>query len=64
MLDAWSLLLDLLVALFPLVILKEPHKYIFSVHRSKHLKLICPSKRGNLYTDYPEEGPGMLHQLF
>jgi hypothetical protein len=36
----------------------------FNAHRSKHLKLIYPSKRGNLYTGYPEGVPGMLHQFF
>ena len=62
--DAWSLLLDLLVALLPLVILKEPHNCIFSVHHNKHLKLIYPNKLYSQRTYCPEEGPGMLHQFF
>jgi hypothetical protein len=37
---------------------------IFNAHRSKHLKLICPSKLDNLYTDCPEAVPDMLHQFF
>ena len=41
-----------------------PAGIFFSAHRSKHLKLICPSKLDNLYTDYPEAVPGMLHQFF
>ena len=32
---------------------------IFNAHRSKHLKLICPSKLDNLYIYYPEAVPGM-----
>ena len=31
---------------------------IFNAHRSKHLKLICPSKLDNLYTCCPAQGPG------
>ena len=41
-----------------------PAGIFFSAHRSKHLKLICPSKRGNLCIGYPEAAPGMLHQFF
>jgi hypothetical protein len=36
----------------------------FNAHRSKHLKLICPSKLDSPCTYCPEEGPGMLHQFF
>ena len=72
-----------IMALLPLMVLKEPYRWctpaavrrllwandlipagIFNAHRSKHLKLICPSKRGNLCTDCPEAVPGMLHQFF
>jgi hypothetical protein len=39
-------------------------KKILSAHRNIHLKLIYPSKRGNLCIDCPEAVPGMLHQFF
>ena len=41
-----------------------PAGIFFNAHRSKHLKLICPSRLDNLYTDYPEAVPDMLHQSF
>ena len=37
---------------------------IFNAHRSKHLKLICPSKPCNLCICCPEAVPDMLHQFF
>jgi len=81
-----------IMALLPLMVLKEPYGFFkarirctpgrrpspyatandliqystrefFSVHRSKHLKLIYPSKLYSLCIGYPEEVPGMLHQL-
>ena len=36
MLDACGLLLDLLVALFPLVVLKEPYNCVFSVFHMQY----------------------------
>ena len=72
-LDAWSLLLEARIrcTLYPTVVgspandlIRYSTREFFSVHRSKHLKLICPSKRGNPCTCCPEAVPGMLHQFF